>query len=80
MFFHRPPKSYLDLRCEGVSMSKKNTFFLVILLVANPFMLLFFQNCSASSHVKAESASEEFTKADLKTEISYKVDRNLVIK
>ena len=31
-------------------MAKKSSFFLAVLLIANPFMLLFFQNCSAAPH------------------------------
>jgi hypothetical protein len=27
-------------------MAKKSSFFLAVLLIANPFMLLFFQNCA----------------------------------
>ena len=79
MFFETPPKSYLDLWSGGPNMATKSSYFLAVLLIANPFMLLFFQNCSPSPHERVV-ASEEMTKEDLKTEISYKVDKNLRIK
>ncbi|MBC7465595.1 MAG: hypothetical protein H7256_06340 [Bdellovibrio sp.] len=36
-------------------MAKKSSFFLAILLIVNPFMLLFFQNCSALPQASKES-------------------------
>jgi hypothetical protein len=61
-------------------MATKSSYFLAVLLIANPFMLLFFQNCSPSPQERAIASSENYTKADLKTEISFKVDKNLIIK
>ena len=36
-------------------MAKKSSFFLAILLIANPFMLLFFQNCSVLPQASKET-------------------------
>lgn len=60
-------------------MATKSSYFLAVLLIANPFMLLAFQNCSPSPQNR-NVASTDYTKEDLKTEISYKVDKNLIIK
>jgi len=60
-------------------MATKSSFFLAVLLIANPFMLLFFQNCSPSPHDR-HADSRELSRDDLRTEISYRVDRNLIIK
>lgn len=45
MFFRTRPKRYLDQGQEA-DVANKSSFMLAVLLVANPFMLLFFQNCS----------------------------------
>lgn len=38
-------------------MAKKSSYMLAVLLIANPFMLLFFQNCSKHpQHAVKESA------------------------
>lgn len=34
-------------------MANKSSFMLAVLLIANPFMLLFFQNCSAQPPTRA---------------------------
>lgn len=60
-------------------MATKSSYFLAVLLIANPFMLLLFQNCSPNPHDRGV-ASEELTKEDLKTEISFRVGHNLIIK
>jgi len=61
-------------------MASKSSYFLAILLIANPFMLLFFQNCSPAPQGRYEAASEGFTKESLKTEYSLKLNKNLIIK
>lgn len=40
-------------------MAQKSSFFLAVLLIANPFMLLFFQNCSAIPQASKSSTSTE---------------------
>lgn len=58
-------------------MAKRSSFFLAVLMIANPFMLLFYQNCSVvpSSHAskvetykvhKAEKAPASETKVEEK--------------
>ncbi|AGH94682.1 hypothetical protein [Pseudobdellovibrio exovorus] len=61
-------------------MATKSSYFLAVLLIANPFMLLFFQNCSPSPHQRKVASSSEITKEDLKTEVSYRVNPHLRIK
>lgn len=57
-------------------MAAKSSYFLAVLLIANPFMLLFFQNCSYSPQGNnRDIASFE----DKNTEISLKVNKNLKI-
>lgn len=38
--------------------STKSSFFLAVLLIANPFMLLLFQNCSSNSQDRVVASSE----------------------
>lgn len=67
-------------------MATKSSYFLAILLIANPFMLVFFQNCSASSkdRVIANDEGENITIEELRNhqepEFIYKVDKNLIQK
>lgn len=39
-------------------MAKQSSFLLAVLFIANPFMLLFYQNCSISPVAHAESQVE----------------------
>ncbi|MBC7742423.1 MAG: hypothetical protein H7061_09510 [Bdellovibrionaceae bacterium] len=39
-------------------MATKSSFILAILFIANPFMLLLFQNCSSAPHQQASSKIE----------------------
>jgi len=34
-------------------MAKKSSFLLAVLFIANPFVLLFYQNCSQPPHLKS---------------------------
>jgi hypothetical protein len=45
--------------------TKRSSFFLAVLLIANPFMLLFYQNCSAvpTSHAKIHEAPQKAIKS-----------------
>lgn len=38
-------------------MANKSSFMLAVLLIANPFMLLFFQNCSAQPPTRAVAST-----------------------
>ncbi len=35
--------------------TKRSSFFLAVLFIANPFMLLFYQNCSVAPNSQAEN-------------------------
>ncbi len=39
-------------------MAKRSSFFLAVLFIANPFMLLFYQNCSVTPTSHADSPPE----------------------
>lgn len=45
--------------------TKRSSFFLAVLLIANPFMLLFYQNCSAvpTSHAKIHETPQKAIKS-----------------
>lgn len=54
---------------------------LAILLIANPFMLLVFQNCSSNSHDRVVASSENTTNAEkIEFEPTFNVGKNLKIK
>lgn len=36
-------------------MAKRSSFFLAVLFIANPFMLLFYQNCSVAPNSHSET-------------------------
>ncbi len=59
-------------------MATKSSFFLAILLIANPFMLLVFQNCTPSNHERAIASNEQ--PAAIENEVILTVDKNLRIK
>ena len=60
-------------------MATKSSYFLAVLLIANPFMLLFFQNCSPTSQERViASASKQAEKTEI--EPSFRVGKNLDIK
>jgi hypothetical protein len=45
--------------------TKRSSFFLAVLLIANPFMLLFYQNCSVvpTSHAKIHETPQKALKS-----------------
>lgn len=43
--------------------TKRSSFLLAVLFIANPFMLLFYQNCSVAPNSHAESSSQKMSKA-----------------
>lgn len=59
-------------------MATKSSFFLAILLIANPFMLLVFQNCTPSNHERAIASNEQ--PSTVENEVVLSVDKNLKIK
>jgi hypothetical protein len=64
-------------------MATKSSYLLAVLLIANPFMLLFFQNCSSGPQDRLDrqvASTQDYNKEDLKTEVSFRVDKNLIIK
>ncbi|MEQ1722126.1 MAG: hypothetical protein ABL930_03060 [Pseudobdellovibrio sp.] len=61
-------------------MATKSSYFLAVLLIANPFMLLLFQNCSPSPQDRSVASVENKSQQSAETELSYKVDKNLIIK
>ena len=82
MFFQKAPKSLLDQGSGGVFMATKSSFFLAVLLIANPFMLLAFQNCS-SNHPenRAIASTGDVVKIQgVQPEFSIKIDKNLEVK
>jgi hypothetical protein len=61
-------------------MASKSSYFLAVLLIANPFMLLFFQNCSPNPQNRnVASVEKKNHRIDVK-EFSYRVDKNLIKK
>jgi hypothetical protein len=83
MFFLNEPKRLLDQRSGGAfSMATKSSYLLAILFIANPFMLLFFQNCSSGTQDRAIASTKlpvERVQAQ-EPEYSVTVDKNLKIK
>jgi hypothetical protein len=61
-------------------MASKSSYFLAVLLIANPFMLLFFQNCSPNPQGRSVASTKAKSLKTSETEISYKVNNNLIIK
>jgi hypothetical protein len=63
-------------------MATKSSYFLAVLLIANPFMLLVFQNCTPSAHAEREVASidSQSSKPVEEPEFSASVNKNLKIK
>jgi len=60
-------------------MAIRSSYFLAVLLIANPFMLLAFQNCSSNTHDR-NVASVEQAKQAPNTEYSEKVHNKLEIR
>jgi hypothetical protein len=42
-------------------MAVRSSYFLAVLLIANPFMLLVFQNCSSNSHERTVASADRLT-------------------
>ena len=61
-------------------MATKSSFFLAVLLIANPFMLLIFQNCSPTARNERTIASSETQPSNIENEVIIQVDKNLKIK
>ena len=61
-------------------MATKSSFFLAVLLIVNPFMLLIFQNCSPTVHSERTIASSETQPSNIENEVIIQVDKNLKIK
>lgn len=63
-------------------MAAKSSYFLAVLLIANPFMLLVFQNCSQGPQLRsiASSSDHQIIHINEETETSFRVDKNLIIK
>ena len=67
-------------------MTSKSSYFLAILLIANPFVLVFFQNCSNLlpdrniATEESKSIREHLENTPSKIEFSYKINNNLIIK
>jgi len=64
-------------------MATKGSYFLAVLLIANPFMLLFFQNCSSSIIQDRNTAAipdKQYIYDAPEPEVSYKINKNLITK
>lgn len=61
-------------------MATKSSYFLAVLFIANPFMLLMFQNCSPSPQERSVASTEKQNHVKAESEVSYRVDKNLIIK
>jgi|GEM_PF-4748281 len=62
-------------------MATRSSYFLAALLIANPFMLVFFQNCSQGVQArKIATDHKQQTVNHADPEIAYKVNKNLIIK
>ncbi len=59
-------------------MAIRSSYFLAVLLIANPFMLLVFQNCSSSTHDRAVASVEAKERANV--EYSEKIHNKLEIR
>jgi hypothetical protein len=60
-------------------MAVRSSYFLAVLLIANPFMLLVFQNCSSNSHDRVVASAEQQTDKSA-AEYTEKIDTKLQIK
>lgn len=61
--------------------STKSSFLLAVLLILNPFMLLFFQNCSSKAPDRALASEQKEVKVQLEeVEPVFPVAKNLKIK
>lgn len=60
-------------------MAIRSSYFLAVLLIANPFMLLVFQNCSSNTHDRAVASTEQ-VKEHVNSEYSEKIDYKLEIR
>lgn len=73
----------LDAGKDVKSGQLRSSYFLALLLIINPFMLVFFQNCSFSSGIQIRSLAtqEEVSKyIHSPTEEHYRVSKDLIIK
>ena len=60
-------------------MAVKSSYFLAVLLIANPFMLLAFQNCSSSTQDRAIASVQQSEKT-ANAEYFEKIDNKLQIR
>lgn len=56
-------------------MTNRSSFMLAVLLIANPFMLLFFQNCSQTRQI-ASDANREIIKSNNSVSVESKSNIN----
>ncbi len=77
-----------EQRPEG-SMATRSSYFLAVLLIANPFTLVLFQNCASSPKDRKIASSEKQTNNEIQREIQrekpgvelgYQINKNLIIK
>ena len=63
-------------------MATKSSYLLAVLLIANPFMLLIFQNCSSNAHERTVASQESAVqiKEPAHVEYSEKINPRLEIK
>ncbi len=63
-------------------MATKSSYLLAVLLIANPFMLLVFQNCSASPNDRNIASAEPLVQLEkpAPAEFSVKINEKLEIK
>lgn len=59
-------------------MATKSSFLLAILLIANPFMLLVFQNCTPTNHDRSIASAGLAQVSE--SELTISIDKNLKIK
>ncbi len=48
--------------------TKRSSFLLAVLFIANPFMLLLYQNCSVAPNSHTETGSQKISKAPASTD------------
>ncbi|MGZ3690530.1 MAG: hypothetical protein ACXVAX_03445 [Pseudobdellovibrio sp.] len=63
-------------------MATKSSYLLAVLLIANPFMLLVFQNCSSSTHDRTIASNDSSVQQEKPAppEFSVKINEKLEIK
>ena len=86
MFFKNISEKQTGPLVRRTRMTNKNGFFLAALLIANPFMLLLFQNCSTFPQDRSyaslpdETSGKNFPPEKRLVEVSFSLNRNLKVK